>query len=128
MSTLQSDNPVVMYSFSTCPFCKRAKALLDDQGAQYVALELNEMGQEGMAMRAELAKDTGRTSMPNVFIKGESSEEREGGRGDRFPISDLACASLSSGTSYGGCNDGPGVMTLQREGKLVPLLKEAGAL
>jgi hypothetical protein len=39
--------------------------------------------------------------MPNIFIKG-------------------ACV--------GGCNDGPGVMTLQREGKLVPMLQEAGAL
>ena len=28
----------------------------------------------------------------------------------------------------GGCNDGPGLMTLQRKGELVPMLKSAGAL
>ena len=44
---------------------------------------------------------TNRTSMPNVFIQGKS---------------------------YGGCNDGPGVVTLQNQGKLDSLLKQAGAL
>lgn len=44
---------------------------------------------------------TNRTSMPNIFIKGKS---------------------------YGGCNDGPGVTTLDNQGELVPLLKQAGAL
>ncbi len=33
-----------------------------------------------------------------------------------------------AGTSYGGCNDGPGIMSLHKEGKLVPLLKSVGAL
>lgn len=35
---------------------------------------------------------------------------------------------MCAGQNVGGCNDGPGVMTLQKEGKLVPLLKQAGAL
>lgn len=34
----------------------------------------------------------------------------------------------TTGQNVGGCNDGPGVMTLHKEGKLVPLLKQAGAL
>lgn len=41
---------------STCPFCKRAKALLESLGARYTALELNEMGPEGLQLRAELAE------------------------------------------------------------------------
>ena len=65
------------------------------------AIELDQMGQEGKAIRAELAVKTGRTSMPNIWI---------------------------SGTSVGGCNDGPGVVTLNKEGKLQPMLKAAGAL
>jgi glutaredoxin len=44
---------------------------------------------------------TDRTSVPNIWIKGQN---------------------------VGGCNDGPGVMTLHKEGKLVPLLQAAGAL
>ena len=44
-----------------------------------------------IALRAELAERTGRTSVPNIFIAGEG---------------------------IGGCNDGPGLLTLQKEGKL----------
>jgi hypothetical protein len=33
-----------------------------------------------------------------------------------------------SGSFVGGCNDGPGVMSLNKQGKLVPLLKQAGAM
>jgi hypothetical protein len=30
-----ADNPVAMFSFSTCPFCRRAKDFLKKQGIQY---------------------------------------------------------------------------------------------
>lgn len=95
-----AENTVMIFSFSTCPFCKNAKKLLDDMGVGYEAVELNEMD-GGMALRAELAKLTGRTSMPNIWI---------GGKG------------------IGGCNDGPGLMTLHRNGELEGMLKQAGAL
>ena len=51
------------------------------------------MGKEGYALRYELAKMTGRTSVPAVFVGGEF---------------------------VGGCNDGGlgGVMTLESQGKL----------
>lgn len=108
------DNKVVVFSWSFCPFCVRAKELLDEVGAVYTAIELDQMegsdgstnvlftpGYKGNAYRAELAKMTDRTSMPNIFING---------------------------VSVGGCNDGPGITTLQGQGKLVPMLQEAGAL
>jgi glutaredoxin 3 len=91
---------VMVFSWSSCPFCKKAKALLDATGAKYTAIELNEM-EDGQAYRAALALKTDRTSMPNIFIGGE------------------AC---------GGCNDGPGVATLEKEGKLRGMLQAAGAL
>lgn len=50
---------VVVFSFSTCPFCVRAKALLNELGAEYEVLELNQMGPEGMQLRAELAEARG---------------------------------------------------------------------
>lgn len=93
-------NPVMVFSWAGCPFCKKAKALLTEQGAKFKVLELDEMA-DGQAYRAALALKTDRTSMPNIFIQGEPC---------------------------GGCNDGPGVATLMREGKLVPMLKAAGAL
>ena len=91
---------VVVFSWSGCPFCKKAKALLDGTGARYLAVELDEMD-DGNAIRAELAKMTDRTSVPNVFIAGKS---------------------------VGGCNDGPGVATLLSRGELTPMLQAAGAL
>ncbi|MEW5315389.1 MAG: hypothetical protein WDW38_006822 [Sanguina aurantia] len=103
-ATLQKyidDNAVVVFEWSTCPYCKRAKELLDSLGTKYTAVQLDLMGIEGKAMRAELAAMTERTSVPNIYI---------------------------SGANVGGCNDGPGVYTLNIEGKLVPMLQAAGAL
>ena len=34
---------VLMYSFTSCPFCKKAKELLDDKGALYTVVELDEL-------------------------------------------------------------------------------------
>jgi len=70
-------------------------------GVSFQAIELDQMGDEGKALRAQLGEMTGRTSVPNIWIAGEG---------------------------IGGCNDGPGIMTLQREGKLEGILKQAGAL
>jgi len=100
MEAMIADNPVMIFSFSTCPFCKNAKKLLDDMNVGYTAVELNEV-EGGMAIRAELAKKTGRTSMPNIWI---------GGKG------------------IGGCNDGPGIMTLKKNGELFAMLEKAGAV
>eukprot|EP00899_Mesostigma_viride_P008561 jgi/Mesvir1/17706/Mv18988-RA.1 len=94
-------SPVMVFSWSRCPFCIKAKNILNELGAKYTALELDEMGEEGKAIRAQLAVMTGRTSVPNIFINGKG---------------------------IGGCNDGPGITTLLNQGKLVPMLKECGAL
>lgn len=45
----------MVFSWSGCPFCKNAKALLSDVGAQFTAVELDTLGAEGKAIRAELA-------------------------------------------------------------------------
>ena len=74
--------------------------MLNDKQASYYVLELDQ-DEDGTAMRAELADIVGRTSVPAIWIDG---------------------------TFVGGCNDGPGVMTLDREGKLDDMLKAAGAL
>ena len=96
--------PVVLFSFSTCPFCLKAKSLLNDdvkvKSSLITIVECDE-DPEGNAIRAELGRRTGRTSMPSIWIKN---------------------------TGYvGGCNDGPGVVPLYKEGKLVTMLIAAGA-
>jgi len=65
-------------------------------------VELNEVT-DGYALRAELAAETGRTSVPALFVDGQF---------------------------VGGCNDGGlgGVLTLDKAGTLKPLLAGAGCL
>ena len=46
---------VVVFSWTGCPFCKNAKALLDSKNAKYKAVELNTMD-DGNAIRAQLAE------------------------------------------------------------------------
>ena len=64
--------PVTMYSFTTCPFCRKAKDYLDEQSIPYVSIELDLLlGNEGNEIRAELGRITRRTSVPSIFIGGE---------------------------------------------------------
>jgi len=91
-----ADNEIAMFSFTTCPFCRRAKDALDERGFKYAAIELDELeGNQGNEIRAELGRKTKRTSVPSIFVKG----------------------------SYiGGCNDGPGLLPLLESGEFDKLL------
>lgn len=101
VASLSAQAPVVVFSQTSCPFCQKSKDLLKELGATYTTVEVDTMGAEGYAIRVELAALTGRSTVPNVFIGKKS---------------------------VGGFTDGPGVETLNNEGKLVPMLEEAGAL
>jgi glutaredoxin 3 len=59
---------VEIYTWSTCPFCVRAKGLLDRKGVQYTeyCLDGDEPGRSKMADRA-----SGRKSVPQVFINDQ---------------------------------------------------------
>lgn len=134
-----------MFSWSGCPFCKKAKALLDSEGAKYTALELDQMP-DGKAIRAELAKLTDRTSVPNIWIAGRQGEghwcatmcwwrdevaTRDSCAAWRvcvLNVHEAAACRLCAGQNVGGCSDGPGVATLQSKGQLAPMLQAAGAL
>jgi glutaredoxin 3 len=99
---LIQDNPVLMLSFTTCPFCVKAKGVLDDMNAKYTVVELD-ADPDGKAIRAEMGDLIGRTSVPAIWI------------GQEF---------------VGGCNDGPmgGVVKLNEEGKLEDMLKGVGSI
>lgn len=62
-------NPKVeIYTWSTCPFCIRAKALLDRKGVDYIEHQID--GDE--AARREMAKRTGGPrSVPQIFVDDE---------------------------------------------------------
>ena len=102
VNNLIEENPVLMLSFTTCPYCIKAKACLDAKNARYTVLELDTDSQ-GKAIRAELGELVGRTSVPAIWI------------GKKF---------------IGGCNDGPmgGVLQLDGRGELDQMLKAVGAI
>mmetsp|Transcript_46643 Transcript_46643/g.122485 ORF Transcript_46643/g.122485 Transcript_46643/m.122485 type:complete len:261 (-) Transcript_46643:640-1422(-) len=94
-----ANEPCVMFSRESCPFCLQTRECLDELGAEYRVVDLESQP----SLCSNLAQITGRTSVPAVFV---------------------------GGAFVGGANDGGmgGALTLQREGKLAPLLTEAGAL
>ena len=55
---------ITIYSSNYCPFCIRAKQLLDSKGVSY-----NEIRVDGKPeVRAEMARLAGRTSVPQIWI------------------------------------------------------------
>lgn len=58
---------VEIYTWSRCPFCIRAKALLDRKNIKYVeyCIDGDEDAREAMAERSN-----GRRSLPQIFING----------------------------------------------------------
>jgi len=97
-----SNNNVVMFSFSTCPFCRRAKDYLEEQDIAFQSMELDELDDnQGNEIRAALGRRTKRTSVPSIFVNGQY---------------------------IGGCNDGPGLLPLAESGELDRMLGRGGSV
>eukprot|EP00953_Heterococcus_sp_UTEX-ZZ885_P019793 11046-Heterococcus_DN1.PRE.1 len=62
-------NKVMVFSWTGCPFCRKANALLAElmEPSQFFVLQIDEMDQ-GKAIRYELSQKTGRTSVPQIWI------------------------------------------------------------
>jgi len=59
---------VELYTTMWCPYCSRARALLDRKGVTYTDIDIIEHPER----RAEMLRRAGgRTSVPQVFIDGE---------------------------------------------------------
>ncbi|WP_034918448.1 glutaredoxin 3 [Erwinia sp. 9145] len=73
---------VEIYTKATCPFCHRAKALLDQKGVNY-----QEIAIDGDAdKREEMIKRSGRTTVPQIFIDAQHI----GGCDDLFALNERA--------------------------------------
>lgn len=59
---------VEIYTWRFCPFCIRAKSLLDQKGIQYseYSIDGNNDAREKMSIRAK-----GRTTVPQIFINDQ---------------------------------------------------------
>lgn len=64
-----SEQPKVeIYTWQTCPYCRRAKALLQSKGIDYqeISVDGDEAGRAAMARRSG-----GKRSVPQIFINGQ---------------------------------------------------------
>lgn len=73
------ESKVEIYTWSRCPFCIRAKGLLDKKGVQYTeyCIDGKPQEREEMSQRAN-----GRTSVPQIFI----NDEHIGGCDDLYAL------------------------------------------
>ena len=59
---------VELYTTPVCPYCTRARALLDRKGVAFTDIDITEES----GRRAEMIRRAGgRTSVPQIFIDGE---------------------------------------------------------
>ena len=86
-----ASDDVVVFSATYCPFSAAAKRALAAEGVPFTAVEWNTT-EGGAGFAPALARRTGRSSIPHIFVAGES---------------------------IGGCNDGnPGIRPLIASGGL----------
>lgn len=69
---------VTVYSASWCGPCRRAKALLERKGVQYINIDVDEV--EGA--RDEMVERTGRMTIPQIFI----ADHHVGGCDDLYAL------------------------------------------
>ncbi|KAL2090367.1 hypothetical protein ACEWY4_015055 [Coilia grayii] len=65
-----SRNCVVIFSKTSCPYCKMAKNVFNEIGATYKVVELDQHS-EGRQLQEALAQITGAKTVPRVFINGQ---------------------------------------------------------
>jgi len=58
---------IKMYTTSWCPWCQRAKRLLNEKGLEFEEINIEEQ----VMSREELAKITGGRSVPQIVINDE---------------------------------------------------------
>jgi glutaredoxin 3 len=58
---------IEMYTTSWCPYCTRAKRLLEHKGALYAEISIEEHPE----LRAEMIRRSGRRTVPQIFIGGQ---------------------------------------------------------
>ena len=69
---------IEIYTKSWCPFCHRAKALLDEKGFDYVEYDVT----DNRELETEMQIRTHRTSVPQIYI----NDDHIGGSDDLFEI------------------------------------------
>lgn len=87
-----NNNHVVIFSMSECRFCTKAKAFLDEHNIKYREVDLDPET-NGLKLYEALQKKVGRTSVPQIFVAGQS---------------------------IGGCDD---MLAMDKAGELMPKIR-----
>lgn len=102
--------PVVVYTYGLSPFSTECISFLEETGAEYKKIELGlewfALGGQHSWVRALMLERYGMSSLPHVFIGGQS------------------VGGLYSGNAQGM----DGLVELKKQGRLTTLLKDAKAL
>jgi glutaredoxin 3 len=70
---------IEIYTKTFCPYCWRAKALLDEKGVEYCEISVDFGGETRQQM---IHRANGRTTVPQIFIR----EHHVGGCDDLFAL------------------------------------------
>ena len=63
---------VKLYALSTCPFCKKVKALLRDHDVAYEYVDMDLQSREDrQRLREEVVKHNPRSSYPTLIVDGD---------------------------------------------------------
>ncbi|KAJ2844309.1 Glutaredoxin [Coemansia erecta] len=66
---LITDNSVMVFSKSYCPYCSNAKGLLTKKGIKFNSIELD-IRKDGSDIQNHLIAISGQRTVPNVFVNG----------------------------------------------------------
>lgn len=73
-----SSPTITVYSSGWCPYCSRAKALLERKGAPFVEIDVDAAAQA----RTEMMERSGRRTVPQIFI----GDQHIGGCDDLYAL------------------------------------------
>ncbi|CAN9500725.1 unnamed protein product [Ophioblennius macclurei] len=104
-----SQNCVVIFSKTTCPYCRMAKSVFNEIGATYKVVELDEHN-DGRRLQEALAQITGARTVPRVFINGNcigggSDTKQLHQQGKLVPLIEQ-CAPCCAGSGSEGSGSG----------------------
>lgn len=69
VSGSKQDHKVMVYTLSTCGWCKKMKALLKDLDVEYTYADIDQTsGEEGKKVREDLRKYNPRSSAPTLVV------------------------------------------------------------
>ncbi|KOX79217.1 Glutaredoxin-C4 [Melipona quadrifasciata] len=66
---LIESHTILIFSKTTCPYCKMAKQIFDKMQKKYTSIELNERD-DGDEIQSILGEITGARTVPRVFVNG----------------------------------------------------------